>query len=97
MLGSVRSVGARNELQIVNFSQGIEVNRHSAEWCLEGIVFGRSNAAHGEIMCRPNQHDARDRVPIILKPLQMLLQRRDRNRRSQRAARSMLWASPSAR
>jgi hypothetical protein len=27
-------------------------------------VFGSSNAAHGDIMCRPNQHDARDRVSL---------------------------------
>ena len=67
MLGSVRRVGAGNELEIVNFAQGFQVNRYASEWRLEGIVFGSSNTAHGEIMCRPNQHDARDRVPITLK------------------------------
>ena len=67
MLGSVRRVGAGNELEIVNFAQGFQVNRHTAEWCLEGIVFGSRNAAHGDVMCRPNQHDAGDRVLIVLK------------------------------
>ena len=69
MLGSVRRVGAGHELEIVNFAQGFQVNWHTAEWCLEGIVFWSSNAAHGDIMCRPNQHDAddEDRVLIILK------------------------------
>jgi hypothetical protein len=32
-----------------------------------GIVLGSSNAVHEDIMCRPNQHDARDRVPMTLK------------------------------
>ena len=62
----MRLISTANELQIVNFAQDLQVYRHTAEGGLESILCGSSNAAHRDVVCRPNQHDARDRSSIVL-------------------------------
>jgi hypothetical protein len=62
VLGSMRRVGVGEERQVGNPAQTLSIHRHATERGGEGLDRWCSNPAHGHVMGRADQDDARRRL-----------------------------------
>jgi hypothetical protein len=63
----VRSVGPNDKWQVGNCAQGLNIHEHAAEWSLKRVDGGGGNPTHVDVVCWPDQHDARDRLRAVPK------------------------------
>ena len=60
MLGFVRSVGPGDKFEAAYLAARVGVHAHAAEGSFEGLDPGNSNPTQMNVVCGPDQHDARN-------------------------------------